>query len=113
MIYSRISGSMHIKINVLQVRYLLSIVISVALFPVNWDWVTNTDVKEVLLYFKTFELLSNKKKNFDKLKNMFRKLSFVAVSNATFLSNERKIIFNLYFHNNGIFDNKKLLNLLN
>jgi len=48
-----------------------------------------------------------KKINFGKLKNMFRELSFVALSNATFLSNERKIICNLYFHNNDIFDKKR------
>lgn len=61
MIYSRICDSMHIQINVLQARYLLRIVISVALFPVTWDWVINTNVKEVLLYFKTYELLPNEK----------------------------------------------------
>lgn len=105
-IYSRICDSMHIKINVLQARYLLIIVRSVVLFPLNWDLVTNTNVKEVLIYFKTYELLYNKKINFGKLKNMFRELSFVALSNATFLSNERKIICNLYFHNNDIFDKK-------
>jgi hypothetical protein len=57
MIYSWICDNMHIQINVLQTRCLLSIVISVASFPVNWDWV-NTNVQEVLLYFKTYELLS-------------------------------------------------------
>ena len=53
------------------------------------------------------------KMNISKLKTIFIKPYFVALSNVTFLSHDCKIISNFYFHDNSIYDNEMLLNLLN